>query len=49
MCVIGKGKRQDATIYPYAYNEYSYALIENIGLVDFKVRVESIENKRIYS
>ena len=45
MCMIGKGKGQDATINPYADKEYSYALIENIGLVEFKVRVESTENK----
>ena len=45
MCMIGKGKGQDATINPYADKEYSYALIENIGLVEFKVRVESIENE----
>ena len=45
MCMIGKGKGQDATINPYADKEYSYALIENIGLVEFKIRVESIENE----
>ena len=45
MCMIGKGKGQAATINPYADKEYSYALIENIGLVEFKVRVESTENK----
>ena len=45
MCMIGKGKGQDATINPYADKVYSYALIENIGLVEFKVRVESTENK----
>ena len=45
MCMIGKGKGQDATINPYADKEYSYALIENIGLVEFKVRVESTANK----
>ena len=45
MCMIGKGKGQDATINPYADKEYSYALIENIGLVEFKVRVESAANK----
>ena len=45
MCMIGKGKVQDATINPYADKEYSYALIENIGLVEFKIRVESIENE----
>ena len=45
MCMFGKGKGQDATINPYADKEYSYALIENIGLVEFKVRVESNENE----
>ena len=44
MCMIGKGKGQDATINPYSDEEYSYALIENIGLVEFKIRVESIKN-----
>ena len=44
--MIGKGKGQDATINPFADKEYSYALIENIGLVEFKVRVESIENEK---
>lgn len=44
MCMIGKGEGQDATINPYVDKDYSYALIENIGLVEFKVRVESIEN-----
>jgi len=43
MCMIGKGKGQDATINPYANKDYSYALIENIGSVDFQVRIESIE------
>lgn len=40
MCMIGKGKGQDATINPYADKEYSYALIENIGTVKFEVRIE---------
>ena len=43
MCMIGKGQGQDATINPYADNEYSYALIENIGSVEFEVRIEPIE------
>ena len=43
MCMIGKGKGQDATINPYANNDYSYAIIENIGSVDFQVRIELIE------
>ena len=37
---IGKGKGQDATINPYADKDYSYALIENIGSVDFGIRIE---------
>ena len=41
MCMIGKGKGQDATINPYADEDYSYALIENIGLAEFQIRVES--------
>ena len=40
MCMIGKGKGQDATINPYADKDYSYALIENIGSVDFGIRIE---------
>ena len=32
-----KGKGQDATINPYADEDYSYALIENIGLVELKL------------
>ena len=43
MCMIGKGEGQDATINPYADEEYSYALIENIGSVEFQIRLESIE------
>jgi hypothetical protein len=39
MCMIGKGKGQDATINPYADKDYSYALIENIGSVDFGIRI----------
>ena len=35
MCMIGKGQGQDATINPYADEDYSYALIENIGSVEF--------------
>ena len=40
MCMIGKGQGQDATINPYADKDYSYALIENIGSVDFGIRIE---------
>ena len=43
MCMIGKGEGQDATINPYAAEDYSYALIENIGLVKFQIRIESSE------
>ena len=46
MCMIGKGVGQDATINPYANEEFSYALIENIGTVKFNIRVESIEKER---
>lgn len=45
MCMIGKGNGQDATINPYADEEYSYVIIENIGAVEFQVRIESIENE----
>ena len=44
--MIGKGMGQDATINPYANEEFSYALIENIGTVKFNIRVESIEKER---
>ena len=43
MCMIGKGVGQDATINPYANEEFSYALIENIGAFKFNIRVESID------
>jgi hypothetical protein len=46
MCMIGKGIGQDATINPYANEELSYALIENIGMVKFNIRVESIDEER---
>ena len=45
MCMIGKGEGQDATINPYSDKEFSYALIENIGTVEFNIRVESIEKE----
>ena len=45
MCLIGKGKGQDATINPYSNEEFSYALIENIGTVEFNIRVESIDKE----
>ena len=41
MCMFGKGEGQDATINPYADEDYSYALIENIGSVEFQIRIES--------
>ncbi|MGB1449617.1 MAG: hypothetical protein ACPG8F_07230 [Flavobacteriaceae bacterium] len=43
MCMFGKGPGQDATINPYAEEEFSYALIENIGTVEFQIRIASIE------
>ena len=46
MCMIGKGEGQDATINPYSDKEFSYALIENIGTVEFNVRVESVQKER---
>jgi len=46
MCMIGKGVGQDATINPYANEEFSYALIENIGKFKFNIRVESIDEER---
>ena len=33
MCMLGKGPGQDATINPYAEEDFSYALVENIGTV----------------
>ena len=41
MCMLGKGQGQDATINPYAEEEFSYALVENRGAVDFQIRIES--------
>jgi len=43
MCMIGKGQGQDATNNPYSDEDYSYALIENIGSVEFQIRIESSE------
>lgn len=43
MCMIGKDKDQDATINPYADEDFSYALVENIGSIKFQIRIESIE------
>ena len=43
MCMIVKGQGQDATINPYADEDYSYSLIENIGSVEFQIRIESIK------
>ena len=41
MCIIGKGAGQDATINPYADEEFYFALVENIGSVEFQIRIES--------
>jgi hypothetical protein len=43
MCMIGKGQGQDATNNPHLEEDYSYALIENIGSVEFQIRIESSE------
>lgn len=40
MCMLGKGKGQDATINPYQDLDYSFAIIENIGAEDFNIRVK---------
>lgn len=45
MCMIGKGPGQDATINPYAEEDYSYALVENIGAVAFQISIESLEKE----
>ena len=45
MCMIGKGTGQDATINPYADEEFSYALVENIGSVEFQIRIESAKRE----
>ena len=42
---VGEDPGQDATINPYAKEDYSYALVENIGTVEFQIRIESIENE----
>ena len=42
MCMIGKGVGQDATINPYAANEFSYAVIENLSSIEFEIRIESV-------
>lgn len=44
MCMTGKGVGQDATINPYAEEEYSYALVENLGAVVFQIRIVSIKS-----
>ena len=46
MCMIGKGVGQDATINPYADEAYSFALVKNMGAVEFQIRIESIEKKQ---
>ena len=45
MCMLGKGQGQDATINPYADEEFSYALVENMGAVEFQIRIESTKKK----
>lgn len=45
MCMIGKGPGQDAIVNPYAEEDYSYALVENIGAVAFQIRIESLEKE----
>jgi len=45
MCMIGKGTGQDATINPYADEEFSFALVENIGSVEFQIRIESTKRE----
>ena len=45
MCMLGKGTGQDATINPYADKEFSYALVENIGSIEFQIRIESTHNE----
>lgn len=40
MCMLGKGKGQDATINPYQDLDYSFAIIENIGTKDFNIRIK---------
>ena len=41
MCMFGKGPGQDATINPYAEEDFSYALVENVGTVEFQIRITS--------
>ena len=41
--MIGKGKGQDATINPYANEDYSFAIVENVGFIDFSIRVQKKE------
>ena len=40
MIMIGKGKGQDGTINPYANEDYSFAIVENVGFIDFSIRVQ---------
>lgn len=44
MCMIGKGKGQDATINPFIDDDYSFAMVENIGTEDFKIRIQENNN-----
>ncbi len=40
MIMIGKGKGQDATINPYANEDYSFAIVENVGFIHFSIRIQ---------
>ena len=44
MCMVGKGAGQDATINPYGKQD-SYATIENLGSIEFGIRIE--KEKRV--
>ena len=41
--MIGKATRQDATINPNAKEELSYAVVEDIGSIEFQIRIESTQ------
>lgn len=45
MCMLGKGTGQDATINPFGGAD-SYATIENLGTIEFGIRIE-IEKKEV--
>ena len=44
MCMLGKGHERYHSILMQGKNN-SYALVENIGTVEFQIRIESIENE----